>query len=260
MNYYEILELSKNCTLSDIKKSYKKLCLKYHPDVYEGDSDKFLKIKEAYEYLINNHKNSSSYNKVWDDIFKDLKNKKNESHRITINTTIEEVEKGFKKDINIFFSIKCPSCSILTRSNCKNCLGTGYIKESKLDILYFNNIKKQDQIFVFKNYHRDIDLCVKIHILPNDTFKIRGNITESVENINIFKAIIGGNFKVKTLKGLEEINLPPGNISDFSYLLKGKGLFNGDLLIKLKVFLSKNLTEDEKKMLNILAYEKNKKK
>jgi DnaJ-class molecular chaperone len=257
MDYYDILELSKNCTIDDIKKSYKKLCLKYHPDVFKGDSNQFLKIKEAYDYLIQNHKNLNSYDKIWSELFKEIKSKKNSIHNITVNASIEEATVGFKKDVNIFFTIKCNSCSIINRSNCNFCFGTGYIKDSKLDILYFNNIKKQDQIFLFENYHKGIDLRVKVHILSDGFFKIRGNITESTENINIFKAIIGGKFKVKTLDGFESINLPSGNINDFSYILKEKGLFKGDLLIKLKVFLSKNLTEEQQKMLNILAYEKN---
>lgn len=257
MNYYEILEISKNCTLEDIKKSYKKLCLKYHPDLPEGDSDKFLKIKEAYDFLVKNHVNLNYYDNIWSEIQNTLKNKKTSSHSITIKSSITEAQKGFDRNINIFFTIPCDKCSVLSRSVCKQCLGTGYYKESKSDILYFNNIYKQDQIFVFSNYHKNIDLRVKIHIQVEEPFKIRGNITEVTENINIFKAILGGPFQVKTLEGVEEINLPSGNISDFSYVLKEKGLFKGDLLIKLKVFLSKNLTEEQKKILNILSYEKN---
>lgn len=256
MNYYEILELTRNCTLEDIKKSYKKLCLKYHPDLTNGDSDKFLKIKEAYDFLIKNHVNLNYYDKIWSEIQGSLKNKKNISHNITLKASIQESQKGFKRDINIFFSVPCDKCSVLSRSSCKVCFGSGYYKESKSDLLYFNDINKQDQIFVFTNYHRNIDLRVKVHIEVEPPFKVRGNITEVTENINIFKAILGGYFKVKTLEGEVEVDLPPGNISDFNYVLKEKGLFKGDLLIKLKVFLSKNLTEEQKKILNILSYEK----
>jgi DnaJ-class molecular chaperone len=257
MNYYEILEISKNCTLEDIKKSYKKLCLKYHPDLTNGDSDKFLKIREAYDFLIKNHVNLSYYDNIWSEIQNSLKSKKNPSHSITLKASILESQKGFNRSVNIFFTIPCEKCSVLSRSSCKQCLGTGYCKESKSDILYFNNINKQDQIFIFNNYHRNIDLRVKVHVEVEEPFKIRGNVTEVTENINIFKAILGGSFNIRTLEGTVEVNLPPGNISDFTYVLKEKGLFKGDLLIKLKVFLSKNLTEEQKKILNILSYEKN---
>ena len=51
-NYYTVLELNKDCTKEEIKKNYRKLSLKYHPDKNEGKSShEFLKITEAYEIL-----------------------------------------------------------------------------------------------------------------------------------------------------------------------------------------------------------------
>jgi len=55
-DYYKILDISRNATIDDIKKAYKKLALKYHPD-RNSDSDKetakakFVEINEAYEIL-----------------------------------------------------------------------------------------------------------------------------------------------------------------------------------------------------------------
>lgn len=50
-DYYEVLGVSKNASADDIKKAYRKLAVKYHPDKETGDEAKFKEIGEAYEVL-----------------------------------------------------------------------------------------------------------------------------------------------------------------------------------------------------------------
>ena len=53
-DYYEVLGVSKNADATEIKKAYRKLALKYHPDKNPGDKEaeeKFKEAAEAYDVL-----------------------------------------------------------------------------------------------------------------------------------------------------------------------------------------------------------------
>jgi len=60
-DYYEVLGIERNATDADIKKAYRKLAKKFHPDVNQDDKDteaKFKEVSEAYEVLNNADKRS----------------------------------------------------------------------------------------------------------------------------------------------------------------------------------------------------------
>ena len=59
IDYYKILEVDKKATDAEIKKAYRKLARKYHPDINPNDKDaekKFKEINEANEVLGNSEK------------------------------------------------------------------------------------------------------------------------------------------------------------------------------------------------------------
>lgn len=61
-DYYQVLGVTKNASEADIKKAYRKLAMKYHPDRNPGDKsaeEKFKEAKEAYEVLSNDQKRSA---------------------------------------------------------------------------------------------------------------------------------------------------------------------------------------------------------
>jgi len=61
-DYYEVLGVSKNATEDELKKAYRRLAMKFHPDRNAGDDsavDKFKEVKEAYDVLSDSRKRSA---------------------------------------------------------------------------------------------------------------------------------------------------------------------------------------------------------
>ncbi len=61
-DYYEVLGVSKDASERDIKKAYKRLAMKYHPDRTQGDKEleeKFKEVQEAYEVLTDPQKRAA---------------------------------------------------------------------------------------------------------------------------------------------------------------------------------------------------------
>ena len=70
-DYYSVLEVSRNADASELKKAYRKLAIKWHPDKNKGDSsaeERFKKISEAYDVL-SDEKKKSQYDAMGHDMY-----------------------------------------------------------------------------------------------------------------------------------------------------------------------------------------------
>lgn len=109
MDYYQILEVDKSCSIEEIKKAYRKLALKYHPDHNSATKDKFNEIKEAYDFLLKNHTpfKVSSFDKMFTDMFKTMKKHVNIVHTIRVSIPMQEALTGTKRDLSVKFDVPC---------------------------------------------------------------------------------------------------------------------------------------------------------
>lgn len=257
--YYRVLEVSKDSTLDDIKKAYKRLALIHHPDINKGDSKKFLKIQEAYQYLLKNHKpqqQKDTFSSMFRDMFHSMHKEPVKTHLIHLSVSILEAMNGIDKTLSIKFDIPCSECTFVTRDRCKICGGVGYIKEDKTGTFSFRDISNQNQTYVYKNYHKGITLQIKVSVSPNNEFYVRKDTIYTDVPLDIFRAILGGKTSIKTPKSDAIVEFSGGKIKDFSCCVKGVGLCGKDLVVNFKLFLPKDLTLNQKEMLNsIINYD-----
>lgn len=156
-DYYAILGVPKTASQDDIKKTYRKLAIKYHPDKTGNDpasNEKFKDITEAYETLSDPDKRNKYDNPVsgWapfngvnmDDIFgfegvfssrSRNKNTKGPNLMIMVNLTLEEMASGSVKEIDIRKRVKCTTCSGSGAADgktekCTHCSGSGFKRKT----------------------------------------------------------------------------------------------------------------------------------
>jgi len=85
-NYYSVLNLSKNANINDIKKAYRQLSIKFHPDKnLNCDSEQFNKINEAYSKLLDKYNTNDLHNDVNKFNNNELVNANNNANNVNIN-------------------------------------------------------------------------------------------------------------------------------------------------------------------------------
>ena len=150
----ELLELSGNFTLEQVKQNYHRLSLKHHPDK-GGDTNNFIKITQAYNFIVDENlieekgsSNSKGTSINLNDIFRTLINptvgmfKSNVQSffgfkkEITINLTAKEFLEGSTKEIETIFKTPCGceqqfchKCRGFSFQTCNHCMGAGIIQE-----------------------------------------------------------------------------------------------------------------------------------
>ena len=151
LDYYEILEVSKTASADEIKKSYRKLAMKYHPDRNQGNKEaeaKFKDINQAYDILKDEQKRAaydkfghaafeggaggasgfdfsnfdfggfgSGLGEIFEQMFGDTmgrrRGEKSGGNNVQayIEITLEEAFTGVQKDISVKSRVACQACS-----------------------------------------------------------------------------------------------------------------------------------------------------
>ena len=269
MTHYQTLGIEKTATQEDIKRAYRRLASKYHPDK-GGDTAKFQEIQTAYDTLSDPEKRqaydnpnpftdhfgggwqSSSQNV--EDLFRNFgfrfgdgfanqqtrrSVRRNQDLRVTVQITLSESLAKQAKTLSVKTKKGRETVSITIPEGIPN---NSTIKYAGLGDNFFEGLPRGDlYVIVF------IDL-------PTNTEIRNDEIYQTVE-LDVLDAITGKDILVDT--GFNEsfhVSVPAGTQHGHKLRIKGKGLMHngnrGNLYLEIKLSVPKNLSADKIALIN----------
>ena len=287
IDYYKILGIDKKASESDVKKAYRKLARKYHPDLNPNDKEaerKFKEINEANEVLSHpeNRKKYDSYGKDWKhaEEFEKARQQRQSQQSYRQSGQSQYSSEDFSDFFGSMFGGQ--------RGGQRNVQFRGQDFQAALHLnlqdvyrthkrtLTVNgkNIRltipagvKNGQTIRIKGYGGEGinggpkgDLNITFQIDNHTKFKRDGNNLYATIDLDLYTAMLGGEQIIDSFDGKVKLKIAPETQNGTQVKLKGKGLpvykkegKFGDLIITFELKTPVNLTEKEKELFNELS-------
>jgi curved DNA-binding protein len=291
IDYYKILGLDKKASESEIKKAYRKLARKYHPDLNPNDKEaerKFKEVNEANEVLSHpeNRKKYDEYGEHWQhaEAYEEAKQQQKQyAHQQTSQSDFGgQTESEFSDFFNAMFGgghSKRPHREAKFRGqdfNAQLQLDLKEVYTTHKQTLTVNNKKiritipagvENGQIIKIKghggqgvNGGPNGDLYIEFLITNKSKFKRDGSNLHTSVDLDLYKALLGGEIMVHTFDGKVKLNVKPETQNGTKVKLKGKGFPKyknegqfGDLFITYNLITPTHLTAKEKELFTQLS-------
>jgi curved DNA-binding protein len=289
IDYYKILGVAKNATEDDIKKAYRKLARKFHPDLNPNDKvaeKKFKEINEANEVLSNpeNRKKYDEYGEHWKHADEYEKAKQQQQQYTQQHSRQADFGGYNESDFSDFFNSMFGGAQGQRRAS--KFRGQDFNAQLQLDIKDVYTTHKQTltvnnksiritipagvengQIIKIKghggkgvNGGPNGDLYIEFSIINNTEFKRDGDNLYKTVDLDLYIALLGGEIKVNTFDGQVKLTVKPETQNGTRVKLKGKGFPRykkegqyGDLFITYNLKTPTNLSAKEKELFTELS-------
>ncbi len=284
MDYYKILEIEKTASESDIKKAYRKLARKYHPDLNSNNKiaeQKFKEINEANEVLSDPEKRIKydKYGKDWihaDEIEKAQKTHGQSRQNAGHQSRAGDFSGNFSDFFESMYSSDPGSQGRQTKFRGQDLhaelhltLKDVYTSQQQTLTINGKNIRltfpagiENEQIIKIAGHGSpgvqggpNGDLYITFYIENKTAFKRDGSNLYTITDIDLYTAVLGGDIVAPTFDGKVKLTVSPGTQPGTKVKLKEKGFpvykkdnQFGDLIITYNVKIPVHLTDQEKEL------------
>lgn len=254
-SYYSILGVSRNTTSDEIKAAWRQLVLKHHPDRNPDDKDvtkKLQEINEAYEVLSDPKKKRAYdvFGSRWKDFYKAGWSSGYDQYR---NDSL----KGFDYFIELKLSI---------RHAAEGHRRTVIVEGREVRVRIPPGVDKTHGLVYYEcgglgtDGGQNGDLHVRITVVDDPRWTLIGKDIRSIEPVDLFIALLGGEIAVDTLAGPVNVKIKPETPNGTKMRLRRKGYPayenkgpRGDFLVIIQVVLPRDLDPKEKKLFAKIA-------
>jgi curved DNA-binding protein len=292
IDYYKVLGISKNATEDEIKKAYRKLARKLHPDINPDDKEahaKFQQLNEANEVLSNPEKRKKydKYGKDWER--GEEYEKYTQQQQYSKNNQQQSYQSGNynSEDFSDFFSSMFGNQAGGGRRTQPKYRGQDIQASLEIDIKEAATTHKKEFNVNGKSIRITIpagiedqqtiklngygapganngpngDLYITFSILNTTPFKRVGNDLYINENLNLYTAVLGGEITITDFDQTKlKLKVAAGTQNGTKVRLKGKGFpiykkegAFGDLYVTFIVKIPTELSEKEKELFQKLS-------
>jgi len=284
-DYYETLGVSRTASEEEIKKAYRKLARKYHPDLNPNNKqseERFKEVQEAYDVLGDKDKRTK-----YDQLGQNWKGGSDFTPPPNWQTDFDPSEffgrgqqsGGFGRQSPGGFSDFFEMLFGGRNAGAQTSRGAGDDAETELTLplidmhrgttrtltVHFGRTQKTIDVRIPPGARHDSriripgggpsggDLYIRLKQDPDSIFKVKGDDTEVEVDISPWEAALGAAIKVPTLDGRADIRVPPAVTAGQKLRLRGQGLNirgggRGDHFVKLRIAVPKKLTPEEKRL------------
>jgi curved DNA-binding protein len=292
-DYYQALGVDKKATADEIKKAYRKLVRKYHPDVSKhADADaKTKEINEAYDVLGDAEKRAayddlgrgyrpgqefqpppdwgSQYdfggadaNDFFADLFSHVGRRQRGGGGGGFNMRGEDIHATIEIDLRDAYTGATKTVTL--RIPQRDASGRVHMQEKQLSVNIPKGVTEGQQLRLSGQGQPGMgeggagDLYLEIHFRHDPRYRVEGkNVYEDVP-IAPWEAALGATIAVPTPSGTVEVTVPPNSQTGRKLRLKGRGIPAkppGDLYLILNVVLPPANTERARELYEQMARE-----